>query len=108
VALVAIGRPERARRAIERGLHEDPGLAPLHRNLGDLLLASGNTARALEAYQQAVRHHETLGPEVWVRIGGLRQQQGDGPGAIAAFERALVLDPGHVEARARLTSPRGR
>jgi tetratricopeptide (TPR) repeat protein len=108
VALLALGRHELARKSIELGLHEDPGLAPLHRNHGDLLLASGNTARALEAYQQAVRHHETLGPEVWARIGGLLQQQGDGPGAIAAFEQALVLDPGHLDARARLSALRGR
>jgi tetratricopeptide (TPR) repeat protein len=107
VALAALGRSDEAKRAVTRGLQEDPGLAPLHRNNGDLLLTSGDRAGALEAYQQAVRHHETLGPEVWARLGVLRAGQGDSDGARTAFEQALVLDPEHPEARARLAALRG-
>ena len=107
VALVAAGRSDEARRAVERGLGEDPGLATLHRNHGDLLLEAGDQAAALEAYLRAVRHHETLGPEVWARIGVLRAAAGDNEEARAALAHALLLDPEHVEARARLAVLRG-
>ncbi len=107
VALMSLGRVDEAAQVIQRGLRVDPGLAPLHRNLGDLYLELGNGAGALESYQLAVRHLETLGPEVWARIGRLREAQGDADGAIAASERALGLDATHVEARARLLALRG-
>lgn len=107
VALAALGRADEARRAVTRGLQEDPGLAPLHRNHGDLLLGAGDRAGALEAYQAAVRHHETLGPEVWARIGTLRLSSGDTDGSRTAFQQALVLDPEHPEARARLAALQG-
>lgn len=106
VALMALGRADAAVAAIQRGLREDPALAPLHRNLGDIRLAEGDTAAALEAYQLAVRHLDGLGPEVWARIGRLREAQGDLEGAVAASERAIGLDAAHVEARARLLALR--
>lgn len=107
VALMALGRADDAMAAITRGLQEDPGLAPLHRNLGDLHLALGNHQGALESYAQAVRHHETLGPEVWARLGALRAEAGDDDAARTAFEQALVLDPTHSDARAHLAALRG-
>ena len=107
VALAAAGRRDEAIGVVDRGLAEDPSLAPLHRNRGDLLLVAGRQEAALEAYQRAVKHHETLGPEVWARIGGLRAAQGEQGEAEAAWERALQLDPTHAEARARLAAVRG-
>ncbi len=102
VALHAAERSDEAQRSVERGLGEDPGLATLHRNHGDLLLEAGDDRGALEAYQRAVRHHETLGPEVWARIGLLRAAAGDKEEAGKALEQALLLDPEHAEAKARL------
>lgn len=107
VALAAAGRTDEARRSVEQGLSEDPGLATLHRNHGDLLLAVGEDRAALEAYLRAVRHHETLGPEIWARIGVLRANAGEAVEARAAFEHAVLLDPEHAEARARLAVLRG-
>jgi tetratricopeptide (TPR) repeat protein len=106
VALVAAGRDDEARAAIDCGLAEDPGLAPLHRNRGDLFLAERRNDQALESYQRAVKHHETLGPEVWARIGTLRAAQGAQTDAVAAWERALTLDPSHAEAKQRLDAAR--
>lgn len=108
VALGAAGRDEEARAAVERGLQEDPGLAPLHRNRGDLLLDEGRSDQALEAFLRAVKHHETLGPDVWTRIGSLRAAQGDANEAVAAFGRALALDPAHEGATRGLAAVRGR
>ncbi len=102
VALAAAGRPAEALAAIDRGITEDPGLAPLHRNRGDVLYDQGQRDQALEEYLRAVKHHETLGPEVWSRIGDLREAHGEPAEAMAAWERALVLDPAHANARARL------
>lgn len=107
VALATAGYHDEARAAVERGMQEDPGLAPLHRNRGDLHLAEGHADQALESYLRAVKHHETLGPEVWARIGSLRAAHGEAAEAAAAWERALVLDPAHEEARERLAAARG-
>jgi predicted TPR repeat methyltransferase len=71
-------------------------------NHGDLLLEAGDERGALDAYQRAVRHHETLGPEVWARIGFLRAAAGKRDEAVAALEQSLLLDPDHAEAKARL------
>ena len=106
VALAEVGRSEDALQAIDRGLAEDASLAPLHRNRGDLLLTAGHGEQALEEYLRAVKHHETLGPEIWARIGGLRAAHGEVPEAMAAWERALQLDPSHAEARERLAAAR--
>ncbi len=106
VALVASGDSRAALEAIDRGITEDPGLAPLHRNRGDILLAAGQGDQALEQYLRAVKHHETLGPEIWSRIGDLRSEHGEDEAAVAAWERALVLDPAHGNARARLDAAR--
>ena len=107
VALAAVGRREEALHAIDRGITEDASIAPLHRNRGDLLLASGQSDQALEEYLRAVKHHETLGPEIWARIGGLRAAHGEMSEAVSAWERALQLDPLHPEARERLAATRG-
>ena len=106
VALGTMGRSEEALHVVEAGLAQDPGLAPLHRNRGDLLLAQGNRDAALDAYLRAVKHHETLGPEVWARIGGLRAALGQPDEAVVAWERALQLDPTHAEVRERLAAAR--
>ena len=106
VALAAAGRTDEALQVIDRALGEDAGLAPAHRNRGDLLLAHGQGDAALDAYLRAVKHHETLGPEVWVRIGGLRAAHGSMSDAMVAWEHALQLDPTHAEARARLVAAR--
>ncbi len=106
VALMALGRYEDAQAAVQRGLQEDPGLAPLHRNLGDLRLAFGDRAGAADAYALAVRHHETLGPEVWARLCILRAEAGDADAARQACEQALLLDPAHEGARAQLAALR--
>ena len=108
VALGAAGRAEEALQAVDRGIAEDAGLAPLHRNRGDLQLAAGQPEQALEAYLRAVKQHETLGPEVWTRIGTLRASHGEMTEAVAAWERALVLDPDHAEALARVAAARGQ
>jgi tetratricopeptide (TPR) repeat protein len=106
VALTAAGLYDEALAATDRALGEEPMLSPAHRNRGDLLLMQGNTEGALEAYMKAVRHHETLGPEVWARIGGLRAAQGAEQDAIVAWEHAVQLDPSHAEARDRLAVAR--
>jgi len=106
VALYSEGIEEEALHAFDLGIAEESGLAPLHRNRGDLLLGQGNADAALDAYMRAVKHHETLGPEVWARIGGLRAAHGEMDEATLAWERALQLDPTHAEARERLASVR--
>ena len=107
VALALSGKSDDALAAIDRGLTEDPGLAPLHRNRGDLLLEAGRHEPALDEYRRAVKQNETLGPEVWARIGAILSSQGEIEEAERAWERALVLDPAHGEARVRLAASRG-
>lgn len=107
VALALDGQGDDALHAIDHGITADPGMAQLHRNRGDLLLEAGRHEQALDEYRRAVKQHETLGPEVWARIGSLLSSQGDILEAERAWERALVLDPSHREARHRLSASRG-
>lgn len=102
------GAFDEARAALQRGVQEDAGLAPLHKNLGDLDYRAGQFETALESYQRAVKHHETLGADVWVRIGNIKLKQGERLDAVAAWERALALDPSNSIVQTNLAAVRGQ
>jgi Flp pilus assembly protein TadD len=51
-----------------------------------------------------VQEAPALGPEAWVRLGTLALRGGDREGAIAAWQRAVALEPAHAIARANLAS----
>ena len=90
---LAVERYREAQRLGARGLALDLGLAAALQGLG--------------AYDEAVRelerttHLHEREPEPWYRLGLVREDLDDAPGALACYKRCLALDGGHAEARAR-------
>jgi tetratricopeptide (TPR) repeat protein len=101
---VAAEAPARAlalyREALDLPL--DPRLLLAARlNLAALLLRGGQPEEAARHAREAVR----LDPELaigWYDLGLIERQRGDLAAAIAAYRRAIALDPGHPESHQNL------
>jgi len=71
--------PNEAIRAFERGLSLEPGYAEGHATLGDLYLAGGNAARALDCFRNALGRSPSGSPlatELQTRIADLERAIG--------------------------------
>jgi tetratricopeptide (TPR) repeat protein len=88
--------------AVERGLHEDAGLAQLHKNAGDQHYRVGRYDEALECFARAVRLAPDLGGDVWLKLGNIRYRRREAEDAIRCWERTVSLAPGHTAARSNL------
>ena len=69
-----------------------PTSAHVHNRLGHVLVAEGDVAGAVQAWQQTIR----LQPDyayAYVSLGEAFEQLGQEVEALAVYERALVLDP---------------
>jgi Flp pilus assembly protein TadD len=106
VALELKGRPDEAKAAAEKGMHEDAGLPQLHKNLGDLAYRSGQLDDALEAYQRAVKFNEKLGADVWRKLGNIRLKRNERDEAMRCWEAALAIDPTDARTQANLDAAR--
>jgi tetratricopeptide (TPR) repeat protein len=95
VTLERRGKHDDALRAAERGIAEDAGLAQLHKNAGDLHYRGGSYDEAFDSYQRAVKFNESLGADVWLKLGNIRLRRRERDEAIRCWERALVIDPGN-------------
>ena len=100
------GRIAEAAAAVERGLHEDPVMAQLHKNAGDLHYRAGRYDQALESYARAVRSAPELGGDVWLRLGNIRYRRREAEDAVRCWERAVALAPDHPAARSNLAMAR--
>lgn len=117
-ALVALGRVDPARRALERALELGPspeGGAECRRLLalcatGDLVpmlltiertLNGGERELALDLARRLARRSPRL-PEAWVMLGVVRRALGQRWRAGRAFRRALAIDPRCADAHGRL------
>ena len=107
VALERKGRHDAALAAAERGTAEDAGIAQLHKNVGDLHYRSGAFDEAFEAYQRAVKFNESLGSDVWLKLGNIRLRRRERDEAIACWERALEIDPGNPIVKQNLDAAKG-
>jgi tetratricopeptide (TPR) repeat protein len=108
VALERRGRHDAALAAAERGILEDAGVAQLHKNIGDLHYRSGSFDEAFEAYLRAVKFNETLGSDVWLKLGNIRLRRRERAEAISCWERALAIDPGNPIVTQNLDAARGQ
>ena len=93
--------PGEARHAYEQALALDPGLADAHVNLGRLLHAAGEAARAETHYRAAIQH----APDDAIahfNLGGLLEELGRGGEAVASYHRALGADPAFADAHYNL------
>jgi tetratricopeptide (TPR) repeat protein len=95
-----------ARTIAERGVHEDPGIAQLHKNLGDLHYRAARYDEALEAYLRATKSNPELGGDMYLKLGNIRLRRQERDEAIRCWERALELDPDNAIVRTNLESVR--
>jgi tetratricopeptide (TPR) repeat protein len=100
------GEHEEARTVAERGVHEDPGLGQLHKNLGDLYYRATRYDEALEAYLRASKANPELGGDMYLKLGNIRLRRQEREEAIRCWERALELDPDNAIVRTNLESVR--
>jgi tetratricopeptide (TPR) repeat protein len=99
VALERQGRYQESLASAERGVSEDAGIAQLHKNIGDAHYRVGLFDEAYDAYQRAVKFNDTLGPDVWIKLGNIRLKRTERDDAVKCWEHALLLDPGNQTAR---------
>jgi tetratricopeptide (TPR) repeat protein len=93
--------PDEARHAYEQALALDAGLADAHINLGRLLHAGGDAARAETHYRAAIQH----APEDAIahfNLAGLLEETGRASDAIASYQQALAADPAFADAHYNL------
>jgi tetratricopeptide (TPR) repeat protein len=100
------GDHDRAFAAAERGLHEDAGLAHLHKNVGDLRYRAARYDEALESYSRATRANPEIGPDTYLKLGNIRLRRQERDEALRCWERALELDPDNAIVRSNLESVR--
>jgi protein O-GlcNAc transferase len=98
--LLAAGRGGEAAQAFEDAVRQAPASAEAHLGLADALQALGRYDGAIVHYRQAV----ALRPDALAqaRLGVALCQAGRVGDAVPAFEAALALDPGLLDARINL------
>ncbi len=106
VVLERAGRYDDAHAAADRGIHEDPGVAQLHKNFGDLQYRATHYDDALESYLRATKVHPDLGSDVYLKLGNIRLRRRERDEAMRCWERALELDPDNAIVRTNLESVR--
>lgn len=98
VALMDAGRIDDARNCYEKLLASHPGNAMACNNLGIIHHQQDARAKAIAAFQDAIRSDPLL-PEPQVNLGNLLQDQCDLGGALEHYDAALKLNPQLVSAR---------
>ncbi len=98
---LAAARLEEARDHYQRAIKASPDSGFLHRDLADVERRLDNGARARALVDRAL----ALDPQdarSWALRGELQDAAGDTEGAMAAYRRALELDPGLPDLSARI------
>jgi tetratricopeptide (TPR) repeat protein len=93
--------PDEARHAYEQALALDAGLADAHINLGRLLHAGGDAARA-EAHYRAAIQHAPDDAIAHFNLAGLLEETGRASDAVASYQQALAADPAFADAHYNL------
>ena len=104
--LERMGDYDAAQSAAERGLQEEPGMAQLHKTLGDLRYRATRYDEALESYLRATKVSPDLGSDVYLKLGNIRLRRQERDEAVRSWERALELDPDNAIVRTNLESIR--
>ena len=75
-------------------LRTNPDSAPLHNELGALLVQKGFPKDAAREFERSIEADRSF-YAAWYNLGLVRKSQGDVPAARGAFRRTLRLKPGH-------------
>jgi len=86
-----------ARAAVERILDQDPTNAPALETAGLIALKKGRLVDARDTLRRALAEQEKM-PNAWNLLGVVLFQLQDAEGALAAWERAVELDPRQYDA----------
>lgn len=89
--------PQLAEEAYQKGIARDSQNAACRVNYGMFLAARGDYAAAATHFEHALPPAQG-----WYNIGSVCEQQGKNEAAIAAYQKALELDPEMVVAQRRL------
>lgn len=92
-----LGEPRLAEEAYQKGIARDSKSAACRVNYGMFLAARGDYATAATHFEKALPPAQG-----WYNIGSVCEQQGKNEAAIAAYQKALELDPQMVVAQRRL------
>ncbi len=103
----ALERLDAAEEATRKGLELAPGLAIGYRSLARILLLRNQRLPEAEALVRKLVELEPAAPNYGL-LGEVCAQAGDLPGARAALERAMQLDPGNEEFRAAYRRLQGK
>jgi tetratricopeptide (TPR) repeat protein len=87
----------------EKGAAEDQALPQLHKNIGDLHYRVGRYEDALSAYEKAVAVDDSLGADVYLKLGNIALRRADQQNAERYWRRALDLDPNNAIVQRNLT-----
>ncbi|MGC1911764.1 MAG: tetratricopeptide repeat protein, partial [Candidatus Acidiferrales bacterium] len=96
------------RAALQQAIQIDPNMAPAQNQLGYLDYHAGDTTSAEQHFRSAVRAAPGYA-KAWVNLAATLYLESKYPEAREAVERALLLDPGNLQAQqlsARLESDR--
>lgn len=105
-AMMGQGNHAAAVELFETALAAEPDLQDGAINLTSALIAMGQHARAVDACRAALERRETT--ELWHNMGSaLNRMPGRKADAVAAFERAIEIDPGNRRSRHMLALLRG-
>jgi len=105
--LAALERLDAAEEATRKGLELAPGLAVGYRSLVRILLLRNQRLPEAKALVRKLVELEPAAPNYGL-LGEVCAQAGDLPGARAALERAMQLDPGNEEFRAAYRGLQGK
>lgn len=84
-----------ADRYYRRAIEEDSSLPQAHKALGDVAYRRGAHQEAQEAYRHTVELDSAFSDDVYAKLGNLLYKRRDLEGAMAAWNRALELNPGN-------------
>jgi putative PEP-CTERM system TPR-repeat lipoprotein len=101
-AYAARGSPDKAREAIGKALARSPQSLPALIMLARLKATAGDSAGALAALDELLAGHADAADAWQLKGDVLAQGKADLPGAIAAYEKALALEPARAELHAGL------
>lgn len=96
------GELANAETMLRAALAEDPTLAQVSKNLGDLLYRAGRYDEAFEAYERAAKLSPELGEDLYFKMGNIAFKRRDRDKARICWRRVTDLNPGHQLARANL------